>query len=182
MMDGKITNMEEGRTEAYELFYREYFLKIYRYAFRFIGNSQEAEQLTQESFARLFDLLSNGSEVRNPKLLVYRIAHNICINSIKRQKTFGKIISRHKDLLTSSATSEEELSHEEMRAALVRNGLLRLRPRDQRCLFLYQDGFSYAEIAEAIGINKNSIGKILARALERLSREIQRGKSNEPSE
>jgi len=167
--------MTGNRIEAFDSFYKDLFAKIYQYAFRLVGNSQDAEQLAQESFTRLYDFLANGSDVRNPKLLIYRIAHNVCLNFLKRQKTFDKLIGRPIAVPPSSNTNEKESFQKEYRATLVRQALRALPQRDQRCLLLYQDGFSYAEIAEAAGIKKTSIGKILARALERLSREIRQG-------
>lgn len=167
--------MTGDRIEAFDSFYKDLFATIYRYAFRLVGNSQDADELTQESFTRLYDFLADGSDVRNPKLLIYRIVHNVCLNFLKRQKMLVKIMGRPIDVSLSFHTNEEESLQKEERAALVRQALKGLPQRDQRCLLFYQDGFSYAEIAEAVGIKKTSVGKILARALERLSREIRQG-------
>jgi len=167
--------MTRDRIEAFDTFYKDLFAEIYRYVFRYVGNSQDAEQLAQESFTRFYDFLVNGSDIRNPKPLIYRIAHNACLNFLKREKKFEKIMSRPNDVPLSSNTNEKESIQIEQRATLVRQALKGLPQRDQRCLLLYQEGFSYAEIAEAAGAKKTSIGKILARALERLSRDIRRG-------
>ncbi|MCP5108137.1 MAG: sigma-70 family RNA polymerase sigma factor, partial [bacterium] len=58
---------------------------------------------------------------------------------------------------------------------LLRNAIRKLPARDQVILTLYKNGFSTTEIAETIKVKKNSVGKILARSVEKLSKKIKEG-------
>ena len=167
--------MKTDDSGVFDACYREFYPKIYRYTFRLIGNHQEAEQLTQEAFASLYGYVSAGSQVRNVRALIYRIAHNACLNYLKRENKLEEILSQQVSLRTESLSNNEERLIKERRAALIRRALFRLPPRDQTCLLLYGEEFSYAEIAKAAGIKKTSVGKILARAAERLAQEIKDG-------
>jgi RNA polymerase sigma-70 factor (ECF subfamily) len=53
--------------------------------------------------------------------------------------------------------------------ASVRKALADLSERDRQMLLMREEGFRYAEIAEAIGVRSTSVGALLARALERFS-------------
>jgi RNA polymerase sigma-70 factor (ECF subfamily) len=58
--------------------------------------------------------------------------------------------------------------------AQVRAALARLKPKQGQLLLLRQMGFSYRELAEALGVSPNSIGTLLARA-EKAFRKVYRG-------
>ena len=59
----------------------------------------------------------------------------------------------------------------EVRVA-VRAALKRLNPRERTALMMREEGFSHREIAEAVETTTGSVGTILARALEKLAREL----------
>ena len=52
--------------------------------------------------------------------------------------------------------------------SIVLEMLDKLTKKDREILLLYHNGFSYAEMAEILGINPNSVGKTLVRAIEKL--------------
>lgn len=156
--------------------YREYYAKIYRYAFRFTGDQYEAEDVTQETFIKLDDFLSRmHPDDTVPGYIgawLYRVTSNLCCNLVKRR-------SKYRDILTGmeknhkSAPDVESQYIEAEKQQHVRTALARLSNRDRVLLMLYQDGMSYAEMAEVIKVKKTSIGKLLSRAVERCSRHIE---------
>ena len=166
--------MKSELNKEFNSFYEEYFPNIFRYVSRFIGNYQEAEQITQQVFVNLYEYLKTNSEIEYPKAYVYRIAHNICINFLKRKKKSDEIITGS-DALSYSNSSDYDQAVKEQRTISVRDAILKLPRRDQKCIFLYQEGFSYAEIAHSTGIKQTAISKTLSRAIERLSRQIKNG-------
>lgn len=168
--------MDAGRSDLFDVFYRENYPRIYRYSYRLVGNSEEAEQLTQESFKNLYCVLANSTRITDIKALAYRIAHNVCINFLKKGDKFKNILG-HKDYaFPPSAPSAEDEVIASNRLELLRQAILSLSKRDQRCLLLYWEGFSYREISTITNIRGTSVGKILARAVNKLSNECQRGK------
>jgi RNA polymerase sigma-70 factor (ECF subfamily) len=168
--------MKAHDSETFNVYYREFYPKIYRYTFGLIGNHQEAEQLAQEAFASLYSYVSSGLRIQNVKALIYRIAHNKIVNYVKRREKLDRILRQHFDPTKSSSLGdEEEILIKKQRAVLIRRALFRLPPIGQKCVLLYQEGFSYSEIAESSGIKKTSVGKILARSIKRLAQEINYG-------
>jgi RNA polymerase sigma-70 factor (ECF subfamily) len=163
--------------EAVEVFnnrYRELFPKIYRYVFLLTGSHPEAEQLTQETFAGLFRSYSSSQSVRNPKALAYRIAHNTCLNHLKREKRMKDIINQGNLFSPEFSANPEENLLKKRNADRLRDGLMSLSRRDRTCLLLHFEGLSYADISSAVGVKQSSIGKILARAAERLAQEVKK--------
>lgn len=169
--------MDAGRSDLFDLFYRENYPRIYRYSYRLVGNSEEAEQLTQESFKNLFCVFTNGTRITDIKALAYRMAHNACINFLKKGDKFKTVIGHRNRAFPLSAPSAEDEVIARHRLELLRRAILNLSKRDQQCLFLYWEGFSYKEISAITHIRGTSIGRILARAVSRLSNQCQRGET-----
>jgi RNA polymerase sigma-70 factor (ECF subfamily) len=169
--------MKSELSKEFNSFYAEYFSNIFRYVFRFIGNYQEAEQITQQVFVNLYEYLKTSSEIEYPKAYVHRIAHNICINFLKRKKKSDEIMTTSNALSYSNCSDYDQIVKEQ-RTISVRESILKLPRRDQKCIFLYQEGFSYAEIAHSTGIKQTAISKTLSRAIERLSRQIKNGEKS----
>jgi RNA polymerase sigma-70 factor, ECF subfamily len=167
--------MDAGRSSLFDVFYRENYPRIYRYSYRLVGNSEEAEQLTQESFKNLYCIFANGTRITDIKALAYRIAHNVCINFLKKGDKFKNILEHNGYAIPLSVPSVEDEVIAKHRLELLRKAILSLSKRDQRCLFLYWEGFSYREISTITNIRGTSIGRILARAINKLSNECQRG-------
>jgi len=59
---------------------------IYKYCYWKVKNHSDAEDLTQETFLRFVQTLSNYSEQGKPKALLYTIARNLCINWYKQAR------------------------------------------------------------------------------------------------
>ncbi len=154
--------------------YEKNYPGIYRYIFRIIGNHEEANQIAQQTFMNFYRYLCRQPSINNSKAMVYKIANNICCDYI-RKKNRSKNVS-NADLVSQNtvATPENELLKHEKNQAF-RNGLKKLSSKDQQCMLLYHEGFSYAEISTCLRIKKNSVGKVLSRAIERLVRIIKNG-------
>ena len=61
------------------------------------------------------------------------------------------------------------------RAGLVRTALAELAPKDRDSLLLKEEGLSYDEIAEVLGLSPGSVGTTLSRARNRLRWEVTPG-------
>ncbi|MFC1514156.1 RNA polymerase sigma factor [candidate division KSB1 bacterium] len=150
----------------FETLYTEYFETIYAFSFRMTGDTVEAEDITQETFIRLYDYLQKGKTVYNPKAWLYRVAANLCINQLKQKKRFRMFIKSNMHDPNKTSNIETEYLKQE-RHERINNALQQLSLQDRVLLQLYQDGLSYAEISEAASINRNSVGKMLSRAIEK---------------
>ena len=152
--------------------YKEYYRLIYIFVYRMIGDKNYAMDITQETFVKLHNYMSGSNSLENPRAWLYRVAANISNNHFKRNSTFNRIIRGiQKDLQYDNIESELINIEKKM---LVRNALKKLSSKDRTILQLYQDGFSYAEIADIMNIKKTAVGKTLSRAIEKCAGYIER--------
>jgi len=155
-------------------YYKEYFSRIYRYTYRLTGNNEEAEQLTQQTFASLYGYFLSKSKTINARPLLFRIATNACFNYLSKKKKNEEVLNK----MSASDSSQDNPLQETInsqRKELIQKGLAQLKRRDRLCILLYLEGLSYSEISHIIKVNKITVGKVLLRAIERLALQIKKG-------
>src|ERR1700757_3111423 len=164
-MIGSLLNLEERVEEAYE----ESRDAIYSYLLCFGIPAMEAQELTQETFLRLYQAMSKGDQIENVRGWLYRVAHNFAINLRARKKTFSLSALEGQGLtLLAPDSPERDLLNRE-RLERFSNSLESLSPQQRNCLELRARGLRYREIADALGIKVSTVGEFLTRAMRRLS-------------
>lgn len=148
-----------GRAGAFDVLVERHRRGVYQLCYRFMGNHEDASDLTQEVFLRAYRGLRSFKGQSSLATWLYRIGANVCLTRVAaRTPVIESIDAReHIDARSESAT-ERVLKHE--RAAHVRAAIAQL-PRKQRAtviLRLYHD-MSHQEIATALG---SSVGAVKA--------------------
>jgi RNA polymerase sigma-70 factor (ECF subfamily) len=153
-----VLNLIEGDREAFAELVRTYKKRIYAVAYRMLGNHPDADEVTQETFVRIFE---KRRELRNVKYFsgfLMRIACNYAIDLLrKRQRRFISI----EDEVDSSPMTQAELSlkipspdreveNAEL-SSLLNQAIGMLPPRQKMTVILHDvEGYSMTEVAEAM--------------------------------
>lgn len=145
--------------------FRLHYPALYRFALRFTGDPDTAEDLVQEAFVRLLDQDLPDGEVR-PWLFV--VAGNLARDHARKKKRRRRLLEEHPPVPGGPELPERTAERAE-RIDAVRGVLAGLSERDRRILLMREEGFRYGEIAEAIGVKQTSVGALVARALRRFS-------------
>jgi len=159
--------------DQFEELYALYHDAIYRYLCRLVDRTDLADDLTHDVFIQLHRQLQGNVPLRNSRAWLYSVATNSGYNHMRREQRLSKLIRNWLPLLNRTASPEQEYVRDEQRT-LARQAIFRLPVREQILLQLFQDGLSYAEIAVAINLNPASVGKLLARAIEKCARSVKR--------
>jgi RNA polymerase sigma factor (sigma-70 family) len=168
--------MTDNQSGDFVRFYEDYFAKIFALTFSITRNHEDSRQLTQETFTRVYSYITSSQNQINSKALAYRIACNMCFDYMRKKKKEANL-SANQDLSVHSISDPESHFLKKQKERLIHSALSHLPFRDHQCLILYSEGFSYAEIAETVNLNKRSVGKILSRATDRMARFIKQGES-----
>jgi RNA polymerase sigma-70 factor (ECF subfamily) len=157
-----LEGLRQGDEASFEVLFHRHYPRVYRLLHRLVGSHEEAEELTQEVFVKLYrHPLRKGANVGG---WLYRVATNLGYNALRgnrRRTRREEAVRAETPLVTPSAAAEAErrLNRAEVRAALAR-----MKPQQGELLLLRQMGFSYRELAEVFNVSPNSIGTMLARA------------------
>ncbi|WP_321478265.1 RNA polymerase sigma factor [uncultured Paludibaculum sp.] len=144
---------------------------LHRYLLCLRLNSQEAEDVVQESFLRLH---SNKEKIRaeTVRAWLFRVAHNLAV-SLKRRDAEVRMSAEDLRVLADARAAlgpleveEKMLKEESLRR--VRAAVLALPEQQQRCLHLRAEGLRYREISQVLGLPISTVANQLQRATGRL--------------
>ncbi len=62
--------------------------KIYHLGYRMLGNAQEAEDIVQETFMRVYTNMERYDDTQKFSTWIYRIGTNLCIDRLRKKKAF----------------------------------------------------------------------------------------------
>ncbi|MBI4319186.1 MAG: sigma-70 family RNA polymerase sigma factor [Chloroflexi bacterium] len=166
-----VERAQAGEAVAFEAIFSQYEGPIYNYILRLIGNSEDAYDLTQDTFVKAYRGLSKTKPDLNLSAWLYCIATNTCRDELRRRK----IIKWHPwddviDMLyarkESSDNPEKETLQKEMQE-IVQRVLDKLPYRYRTCLILREfEGLSCQQIAKVLGTSRSAVKSLLFRARE----------------
>ncbi len=167
------------KSEDFQAVYRELYPSLTRYVYRFTGDADAAADIAQDAFLRLLEHELPRDEVR-PWIFV--VATNLARDGVRKRDRRRRLLIANPERREGLTSPQEDLERSE-RIEQVRLALDRLSDRDRQMLLMREEGFRYAEIAEAVGVRPTSVGALVARALKRFSAAYQAaGETNGASE
>jgi RNA polymerase sigma-70 factor (ECF subfamily) len=155
-------------TEAdFEATFKSHYARVYGLIFRLVGNQAEAEDLTLETFWKLWE---QGKQQRSPCEnlggWLYRVATRLGYNALRsaRRRSFYEQASWQDRDAGAQAVDPAQSAERGAARVHVQRVLQSMRPRDAQLLILRHSGLSYKEIAAVLKVSPNSVGALLARA------------------
>lgn len=157
-----IDALRARRPDAFERLYAEYSGPIYNLCARILGDREEAKDLTQEVFVKVFDRLP-PAEAGPLKLRpwLYRVATNACFNSLRSRR---KLDGGGDAALAQAAAPVDEFERART-VALVEQSLGELNERYRTALVLKDlQGLPADEIAEVLEVSRSNADVLVHRA------------------
>ena len=173
-----ITDYLDGNQEALEILVRQYLKPIYSFVYRYVGSPQEAEDITQETFIKVWRNLKKFDQSKSFKTWIFSIAKNSAIDFLKKKKAipFSEFENEEgENMITETLADPSPLPHELLEKAgmaqVLTSAMEKLSPKYRMVLFLrYNDHFNFREIAESLGEPLHTITSRHRRALIQLKK------------
>lgn len=161
-----IKRCQQGDMADFKELVSRYQQKIMWVAYQMIGNYEEARDISQEAFIRVYRALSQFKLTSNFYTWLYRIVVNLCIDFLRKQKHASKVISfddvmdvKSSDISIDKYFEKKELVEE------VKLVLQELPPMYKIIIILRDiEGFSCKEIENIVDCNHNTVRWRLFRA------------------
>ena len=159
--------IKNGHKGAFDEVFLKYYKRLYAYAFALVKEKDDAEELVQNVFVRIWKKRDQLDPDRSLKSLLYRSLHNDCLNYLKHQKVraqfaihfAGETTNYHGDL-------QEEVSLGELR----RNILMAINELPEKCREIFQmsrfENMKYQEIADRLQISVKTVENQMGKALK----------------
>ena len=148
--------------------YRLHAAEVFRYAYAVLGNSADAEDITQATFVNALRALERGERPRKPTNWLITIAHNLIRQRFRRQQTRPLEVELDRDVAAAEAADDGPSIDDLVRA------LQRIPPTQRQALVLRElEGRSYSEIGELLGVSQSALEALLFRARRSLAEELE---------
>jgi RNA polymerase sigma factor (sigma-70 family) len=170
-----IGRARQGDALAWETIVRQQQQAVFRLAYLRLGDVDEAEDVTQETFIRAVQALDRFQLDRPLRPWLLRIAANLAANRRRGLGRYWAALRRSLEVLPEATDSPGENLQQEQDTQALWRALRRLRPLDQEVIYLrYFLELSVTETAEAAGVAPGTVKSRLNRALSRLRTVIER--------
>ena len=155
-----------GNLEAFERIYKIASPYIYTIVYQITHNEEDAQDVTQEVFIKVYKNLSSFNFKSSFKTWIYKVALNTALNTVKKRTRDTRKMEEYNDAAkgTSFHSDADPVNSDDNDCTI--EGILKGLNTDQRtCILLREvEGLSYKEIAYALNININTVRSRLKRA------------------
>lgn len=168
-----------GDQIAWELVVRQYWRKVFNIAYKFVGRHDEAEDLTQDIFLKIFKSLGTFDRRANFQTWLISVSRNLCIDHYRSVRKERETIDRNVDAneLTPASTEPGPMAMLEQRdrVTLLRHALAEL-PETLRSAVLMRDiqEMSYQEIADTLRLPEGTVKSRINRGRTELARHVKK--------
>ena len=158
-----VTLFREGNEDAFRVIHDRYRARLVAYMRQMLpGRPAEVEDALQDVFIRMYAGLQTGERELALRPWLYRVAHNRCIDELRRSQPVVELLEARDRISPSDPVVEIE-QREMLRRLVVDIGRL---PEQQRSALLMRElsGMAYADVADVLDISVPAVKSLLVRA------------------
>jgi len=183
--DSLIEQCLSGDQVAWDAIVRQNWRKVFNVAYKFVGKHDEAEDLTQDIFLKIFKALNTFDRRANFQTWIISISRNLCIDHYRSVRKERQTIAREVDTTDLQPASRERTpyalaEHRDLRAQLKQ--ALETLPSTLRTAVVLRDlqELSYQEIADQLQLPEGTVKSRINRGRLELARQLKRMQDKQP--
>ena len=184
--DSLIEQCLSGDQVAWDTIVRLNWRKVFNVAYKFVGKHDEAEDLTQDIFLKIFKALKTFDRRANFQTWIISISRNLCIDHYRSVRKERQTIAREVDTSDLQPPSRERTpyalaEHQDLRAQLKQ--ALEALPETLRTAVVLRDlqELSYQEIADRLALPEGTVKSRINRGRLELARQLKRLQDKQPA-
>lgn len=169
-----MTALAGGRERAFRELVERHQTGLYGFALRFCGVREEAEDVVQETFLRLFRNRTHFDTTGSVKAFLFKVCRNLLIDATRRRHTEPLDDATQETLaIFHGPSAYDTLTRKEGQQSLSR--ALDALPENQRTAMVlrHTEELSYTEIAEVMGLTASAVESLLVRGRRGLRQRLQ---------
>jgi RNA polymerase sigma-70 factor (ECF subfamily) len=162
-----INDLKFGNAKVFESLFTQWYEPLCRYAHSLLHNQEEAEDIAQKTFCKLWDCREKLEIHTSIKAYLYKMVHNTCLNTIKHwqiQSEYREMVAHSG--ITAANSVEQTIEQKELNHRIE----LAIAALPERCreIFLLSrmQHLSYVQIAETLQISPNTVEVQMVKALK----------------
>jgi RNA polymerase sigma-70 factor (ECF subfamily) len=171
-----VERAKRGDVQAFEQLISQYEKKVFNTAYRLTGNYEDAADVAQEAFLRAYSSIPEFRGDSSFATWLFRIVHNACLDELRKRKrqrassldetVAGEDGEMDRQLAVADASDGPEQALERVEVQRTVQESISALDEEYRIVVVMRDiqGYSYNEIAAALGINLGTVKSRLNRA------------------
>ncbi len=169
--------LREGDKAAFEAVYHEFFGVLYSLSSQYLFKPEDAEEMVQEAFLKLWEVRSRLNENSNIKNFLYTITKNNCLNFIRNEQIASSHLKRYFDELQYNYEAlyllEDDYSRVEELKLKIDEAIDSL-PLKWKNIFRMsrEEELRYKDISKRLGISEKTVEASITKALKKLREEL----------
>jgi len=177
-----IQGMARGDRTAFREFVEQYKKKVYYQALDMVGNSIDAEDVSQEVFLKVFRSFATFKKDAKLSSWLYRVTYNASIDHLRRKESVPEPVGD--DILESRSQEDAGLpprgavdpalaAESSLLQARISRALDKVSPQEKAVFLLrHYDDLMLKDIASSLGLSVGSVKSYLFRAVRKLQKEL----------
>ena len=164
---GLIAALRAGEEQAFTRFFNAYVDAMYRLALGLLGDEAEAEDVVQESFARVLTQLDSFRGEARLNVWLYRVVYNACISRLRHRRPVGIHLEELDEglplpqALVDCGLSPEDILQDRETSVALDEAIAQL-PESLRAVFILRD-IEELSTAEAAAARETTVGAVKVR-------------------
>jgi RNA polymerase sigma-70 factor (ECF subfamily) len=165
----------KGDEKALESLISKYLKPIYSFIFGYVQNQQDAEDLTQETFLKMWRNLKKFKKEKNFENWLFTIAKNTCFDFLRKERKNLILNAENLEIVADLAHPLLEKMEKESLLEKLKKEIEKLPFKMKEVIDLhYNFGLNFREISEILGEPMNTVKSRHKRAISKLKRSILR--------
>jgi RNA polymerase sigma-70 factor, ECF subfamily len=171
-----VQTIRAGDTEAFETLVRRKTTKVYALCYRVIGNAEDAKDISQLVFLKLWENLEKYDPAYAFDTWLYRMVTNVAIDFMRNKQSRDNAVNSNLRLVKTSTDAEQTVVVQRKEVENVFNEISTVLSPKQKTIFIMNqmEDLSSAEIAKILGCRESTVRNHLFNARKLMQQQLQR--------
>jgi len=169
-----VQTIRQGDTEAFETLVRRKTSKVYALCYRIIGNAEDAKDISQLVFIKLWENLEKYDPQYAFDTWLYRMVTNVAIDFMRNKQSRDNAVNSNLRLVRTSADAEQGVAVQRKEIETVFHSVSSVLSPKQKAIFVMRemDDMASADIAKVLGCRESTVRNHLFNARKLMQQQL----------
>ena len=171
-----VHRFRQGDTAALQIVFKKFYSPLCYFATRLVNDREEAEEITLDSFNKIWVRRTDFDNLANIKAFLYITTRNACYNYITARNRKTEKVKQAGYVLNSDNGKQEGVDYEMIRAEVMQEIFNQVEILPPKCrqvfIYIFKDGLSTAEISERMQISDKTVLNQKQKAVKLIKQEL----------
>jgi RNA polymerase sigma-70 factor (ECF subfamily) len=171
-----VQTIRAGDTDAFETLVRRKTTKVYAVCYRVIGNAEDAKDISQLVFLKLWENLEKYDPAYAFDTWLYRMVTNVAIDFMRNKQSRDNAVNSNLRLVKTATDAEQTVNVQRKEVESVFNAISDVLSPKQKTIFIMNqmEDLPSAEIAKILGCRESTVRNHLFNARKLMQQQLQK--------